>query len=124
MNIILLPKLFVIILDADLTLQLEKTAEMKHQLHILTSWLASEFEKSLETYKDMLPQKAKKPNLPFLLWMAPPTHCHFTQKENEVWILQQQCLKEIISTKPCMQVLHMVKFWDAEDRSSFIHDAQ
>ena len=62
-------------------------------------------------------------NLPYFIWMAPPTHCNFGHKNNDFRLFQTKCLTEIVSTKRNMLVLKLVKIWEHEDCGAFLHEA-
>ena len=119
-----LPNLIVVILDMDLGQKLIASADETLQLHTLASWLVNEFEKILTTYKDMLLQQAKHTDLPQILWITLPTHCHFTSVENWLRSIQSQCLDEIVHTKNGMCTLSMVKIWNHNDFNNFLKDSQ
>ena len=94
-----LPKLVVVVVDDDITKNL--TWEDWHlfdQLHTVTEWLVLELERALASYKDIIPSKAKKANLPQFLWIAPPTHKYFGKDSNQLRELQGDCLAEVIKT--------------------------
>ena len=118
-----LPKLIVTILDDDLIQGMNSKFDFDLQLHVLTTWLVTEFEKAIATYKDFLPQRAKRQNFPHFLWIAPPTHCNFGAESNNLRLAQTKCLAEIVSTKKNMTMLKMIKVWEHEDRNAFLKDS-
>ena len=121
-----LPKLIVIILDDDLAISMKENdpeLSLPEQLHIATSWLATEFEKSMDSYKDLLPQRSKKENFPHFLWICPPTNCNFGSDNNDLRNLQTNCIDEIIKTKKRMSSLRMIKVWEHDDRGAFLEEA-
>ena len=119
-----LPKVVVAILDNDLVHTLPDSNKLYETTHVLSNWLMSEFDKVLESYKDLLPNKAKCPLHPQFLWIAPPMHKYFNCFNNKQCLIQGQCLVEIAKTKNNMTVLQMVKFWDHNDHNSFLRDQQ
>ena len=80
-------------------------------------WLASEFDKIIEIYKDKLPKKSLRPEYPKFLWMAPPIHKHFHDNT--------QCNKMGNSIKSTLDILsnhwmlRLKKFWDYNDSHIF-----
>ena len=117
-----LPQLIVVILDDNLySQQGNKEIEIHDYIHVLTSWLVTEFEKVLLAYKDMLPIRAKREKLPHILWIEPSTHCNFDDMDYELRTHQALCLSEVISTKHDMSMLKIIKIWDHSDRNAFMH---
>ena len=121
-----LPKLIIVILDDDLIYGVSKKSDLDdhQQLHILTAWLMTEFEKAILAYKDMLPPRSKRSDYSHFLWIAPPTNCNFPLHNNDMRVYQGKCLSDIVKTKQNMSVLQMVKIWEHTDRNAFLQDAQ
>ena len=118
-----LPKWIVVILDDNLVCDLDRF-DAKDQYviaHHITDWIVHEFDHALQSYKDYLPCKVKRPKFPQFLCFLPPTHKNFGSINNNLRTLQQaHCLEEIIQTKDNMAVLK--KIWDHKDGNNFLRD--
>ena len=81
----MLPKLIVIVVDDDIINQVEDDQETSLVFHYerLMSGLCNLLNKSINCYKDMLPQKAKRESVPHFVWIAPPTHKYFSDDNNK-----------------------------------------
>ena len=117
-----LPKLVVTILDDDLARSVQGTDDMEQKLFDLTKWLINEMVKSINEYKDYLPPRAKKPDYPHFLFIAPPTHKYFGNHNNQLRDLQTSILEDITKTYTQTTTLHMIKHWDHDDGSNFLRN--
>ena len=117
-----LPKLIVTILDDDLVKNLKSKIDTYENLHEMTEWLLTEFEKELANYKDMILIKAQREHFPHFLWIASPQHKYFGGKNNELRAIQEKCLAEVVQTKKDMTLLKMIKFWDPSDSNLFLRN--
>ena len=77
-----LPKAIIVVLDDDITKTLSLDKEFSITVGRILSWLVKEFHKCIAIYKDWLPAKAKLPNYPHIIWMAPLNHYLFTHNDN------------------------------------------
>ena len=111
-------------LDDDLTNVIDRISDHDlTQLHQITNWLMTQFERNIAAVKEIRPIKAKRANQPHVIWMAPPTHCHFGEFNNAQREFQTEILQEIIRTKKYMTVLKLVKVWNHDDTSLFLCDS-
>ena len=88
----------------------------------MTSWLINEFEKLLQSCKDVLPYKAVKEGFLHVLWIEPPMHKNFGDINNNMRLCQRDCLHEIVQVKTNMSSLKMLKHWDHDDGGAFLKD--
>ena len=118
------PKLIVIVVDADITRYIHLRDDMDRTVAIgkITEWLLRECYRAVESFKDYLPKKAKRVNLPQFLWMLPPTHKYFTRSANEKRIIQGNFLTTVAKLYQNMAVLRMLKVWDHEDGAAVLYD--
>ena len=116
----MLPKFIVVILDDDLTVSLDHYQDPYYIIHQVTGWLMREFERSIEAYKDMIPQKVKRTKFPQFIWISPPSHKHFGRINNGLRNIQSICLEELVTTHNNMTSLKLIKFWDPEDGNLFL----
>ena len=73
-----LPKLIVVILDNDITHAANSNSgDWYIFFKIIFHFLMSEVTRVIEAYKELLPNKAKRINIPHVLWIAPPTLSSF-----------------------------------------------
>ena len=78
-----LPRMIVFILEADIINQIKLNDFGLSKLYtLLIQWLMAEIKRLLSTYKQYLPDKAKTPNQPHLLWIAPTQHKNYDSNSN------------------------------------------
>ena len=78
--------------------------------------------RSLDTFKDLLPQRAKRDHLPHILWIAPPTHKYFSEGNNEKRGRFTSALATVISLHQNMSMLKLVKHWNHDDGNLFLQE--
>ena len=77
-----LPKLIMIVPDDDFITYLNFDGEAASQLYgKLLDWLMMQHDRLIATQKEYLPQKAKMPNSPKIIWIEPPLHENFNNME-------------------------------------------
>ena len=120
-----LPKLVVFILDDDVitNVKLDDNLPLVPQYEYILCKLMTFINRSIEIYKDMLPQKAKRDVIPHLLWIAPPNHKYFSDDNNEKRGAFTTALSTSVSTIKNSSMLRMVKFWDMNNSNLFLEDA-
>ena len=76
---IIMPKLFVIVLDSDITKNFDTQGQANiHQIAtICTQYLIKSLHKITADFKKALPSTAVKYKYPTFLWMVPPNHMNF-----------------------------------------------
>ena len=119
-----LPRLIIMVLDDDVIrccnhLDSDFTIFFTRILDALTR----ELSKAIDICKDLLPEKAKRENVPHILWIAPPTHKNFNPINNEQRKKFSICLNGSISLYRNMTMLNMVKHWDHDDGNNFLREA-
>ena len=95
----------------------------QNKLELITDWLIREANRAVESYKEFLPKKAKRDTEPQLVWMTPPTHMYFGNKENFNRKLQADVIQQIAQTKKNNTSLKMLKEWHYDISQLFIKDA-
>ena len=118
-----LPKIIVLVPDDDLVRGIHCTDVMLIQISMITEWVVGEIVKAIEMYKEVLPLKCKRPNFPYVLWIAPPTHCYFGDSDNKRREVQTECLERIAKIHENFSVLKVIKYWDHNDSNAFIYDS-
>ena len=113
----LLPKLIVILMDADI-LSCTKDEQMTVYTSLI-NWLAVEFNKLVNIHKDRLPMRAVKGEYPHFVWIAPLRHVNV--KNNYYREKITSSIKTVTSTFNNHIMLQLKKIWDAEDRTLFKH---
>ena len=119
------PKVVVVVLDGDVLKGVHSNDDLTMTIHIgrITEWLVREFFRAIESFKDYLPEKSKRPGQPHILWISPPTHTYFTANNNVRRTIQANCLKTVIQLYQNMTVLEMLKFWDYQDGNAVLFDS-
>ena len=119
-----LPKLIVVIPDDDIINQVVDdpcNKLLKHYKKILLG-LCNLFAISIQVYKDMLPEKAKREHVPHVLWIGLPTHKYFSNDNNRRHDTFCQALEVAVTSQSHMSMLRMVKFWDRNDSNLFLKE--
>ena len=119
-----LPKLIAIIPDDDIINQVVDDEKVQLDLHYerLLSGLCNMLTKTVSCYKDMIPLKAKRENIPHFLWVAPPTHKYFSNDNNMRRDLFGKALNVACNAQKGMSLLRMIKFWDHDDANLFLSE--
>ena len=73
-------------------------------------------------YKDWLPAKCKRENIPQILWMAPPSHKFFLDNKNEKRAKFTNALSAIVALHVNTSMLRLMKFWDHNDSNLFLEE--
>ena len=119
-----LPKLVVVILDDDIIQNASASNGDNLSIHYrkILECLFRLVNRVFEVYKDLLPEKAKRDNVPHILWMAPPTHKFFTEDSNTKRNHFTVSLASVVSQFKNMSMLKMLKFWDHNDSNLFMEE--
>ena len=117
-----LPKVITVVLDDDMINHVVDDDKVDLEFHYerLLIGLCNLLNKTLDCYKDMLLLKAKRENVPHILWIAPPNHCYFSDDNNMRWELFGKALGAAVSSQKNMTVLRMIKFWDKDNTNLFL----
>ena len=78
--------------------------------------------RSLDSYKDVLPARSKRDNFPHILWVAPPTHKFFSEANNEKRVKFTTALSTVVSLQQNMSMLKLVKHWSHDDSNLFLQE--
>ena len=68
------PKLIVVILEDDVIKKVKLEGDVSYVYGRAIHWLLSEFRKLIEIMLEMLPQKSKRDEHPYVLWIMPTRH--------------------------------------------------
>ena len=119
------PKAIVFVLDGDIIRGVRETDELTITITIgkITEWLIREVFRVIESYKDYLPEKAKRDNQPHIIWILPPTHKYFTKNNNLKHSIQGNCISTVVKLYKNMTALRMLKIWDPEDGNAVMYDS-
>ena len=119
-----LPRLIVFILDDDIINSIPEDRNSNLDIHYerILCGLFNMISKVIDIYKEMLPNKAKRENVPHLLWIAPPTHKYFSESNNERRSRFTTALGVAVSLQRNMSMLRLVKFWDHDDANLFLKE--
>ena len=122
-----LPRLIVMVVDDDIITSLparqhqstDRTSLTNSYEHILSN-LCKMLEIAIDCYKDMLPPKAKRDKFPHILWIAPPTHKFFSERNNEKRVKFTTALSTVVAIQRNMSMLKLVKHWNHDDGNLFL----
>ena len=91
---VLFPKAIVIIMDSDIFKNIDATGlEMTSILTTCVNHLTTKINEEIIKHKKSLPQRAKKPHYPTVLWIIPPEHDNFNDncpREKLASLLQEE----------------------------------
>ena len=119
-----LPKVMVFVLDDDvLRGAKEKGCNYPEYYPILVKALFRNIERAVDSFKESLPIKSKRHNVPHLLWIVPPTHKYFHDTCNDDRSTFAAILQEEVQLHRNMSVLKMIKHWSHEEGNFFIQDS-
>ena len=116
----LLPKLVFVVADADITnYWLDKNVKSNKDLEIAVNksinWIMKQHGRSIETHKERMPEKAKKPQFPQIIWNEAPLHKNFC--DNEYREIFNRAVNNTAFYHDNTWSLNLKKGWDEEDSS-------
>ena len=122
-----LPKLIVVVLEDEIIKQMRFRQEqaavstnLKFKKPIM--WLMREFSKAIESFKDYLPEKAKREKHPHVTWIQPVTNVNLAN--SSVRDKFGSDLKTYATMFPNMSALRLVQIWDIYDKSLYLGPQQ
>ena len=111
---ILLPKYVIIIPDDDLVSYFGcEGAGFNKNMNRLLNHIMSEHNKLILAQKDYLPNKAKRPLYPHIVWLQSPYHRYF--RNNNLREEFNRCLIDVVRFHDNTITLPFKKIWDEED---------
>ena len=114
-----LPKMVVIIPDQDIIdMFLHKNDISSYTWGKIIYWLMSEYNKIIQSYKEFLPEKAKRKNHPQFVWIEPPQHRNF--RNNNLREKFSNCLRTMAKLCDNTSVLALKKIWDPVEPGYFV----
>ena len=123
---IVLPKLIVMVLDNDIVHNVDEVPRFVCKTEVLgkiMAYLFKELHKVIMTYKEALPNRARRYKYPQIIWIAPPENVNFTRDENRLRSKFTYCLNWLCAMYDEMHTLELKKIWDTEDGNLFVPDA-
>ena len=112
----LLPKAIIFIFDCDLIKSVKHdgagTAEIFGQ--VLKNLMLG-VHRTVQAYKDQLPNKSKRFDYPALLWVEAPLHVNFPSRWNMHRSIFNNCLASLVQGYPEMYILWLKKIWNYDD---------
>ena len=115
---VLLPKAIVLILDDDLIRFVEYEGnDVIVTYKKILSWLMKEVHRLILSYKDLMPNKARRYKYPAVLWIAPPMNINFFNNDlRKDFII---ALDDVVATYPEMWALQLKKVWEPDNRNYY-----
>ena len=120
---LMLPKLIVVVVDEDLVRAIRVSRITAADVSSIIEWLMKEFTRAIDEYKENLPAKCKRPNLPHVLWMCPPQHKYFGKSSNLRHEMVSNALENSVKHFEGMSSLRIIKSWNPEDSNLFVYDS-
>ena len=119
----LLPKYIVVVPDDNMIKFLNHyNSGMSRALGKLIDRVMSDHEKAVNTYKDMLPFKAKKSDFPVFVWILAPTHDNFANNFERHKF--NKCVENMAKFHERTFALHLKKVWDCTDTKLYIKESR
>ena len=87
-------------------------------------WIVREYYRCITSFKDKLPSKAIRSDVPQVLWIIPPLHTNFEEIDNDCRKIFGDRLQRITSTYQGMTSLKLVKGWEYDDTKSYIKESK
>ena len=118
---LILPKIIVIVPDNDLIRYFwyKDTKDVVCRYSRMLKWLMCQYNRSVSSQKEYLPEKSQKDDWPFFLWIIPPLHSRIRSKENELREQFVMALTNVASLHENTYVLELKKKWDPEDHNLY-----
>ena len=122
----ILPKMIIFVMDDDVINEVNRKLDpsdclTKDYVTILKG-LMKLISVSINCYKDGLPRKAFRESIPHVIWLAPPNHMYFSERNNECRAKYTMALSESITEYNNMSVLRLVKHWDKDNSNLFLEE--
>ena len=109
-----LPRIVVVVLDDNIVNFIEqKNDTSSYTIGKVIHSIMTEHNRLICSQKDYLPNKAKRLNLPQVLWIEAPLHQSFIN--NTLRQKFNTCLQDMARLIPNVSVLSLKKVWDASD---------
>ena len=119
----LLPKLVAIVPDDDIINFLNYSEEgISKSLGRVLDWIMREHNRITESYKEMLPLRAKRANYPQFIWIQAPTHDNFTN--NLMRLKFNNAISSSVQFNENTWSLQLKKVWDSHCHSLYNKEDQ
>ena len=117
-----LPKIIILVLDDDIIKCFDDGSNLTREYGRVISYIMTEFNRSVASYKENLPTKCTRYNYPHFLWIQPPLHQDF--KNNSERQKYNTCLNDLVKFHKNMSLLELKKIWSQNDPNLFLGDCQ
>ena len=108
--------MIIIVLDDDLiTYFNDDSPGISISLGRMANSIMAEFDKLINTQKEFLPKRSKRPNYPAFIWIQAPLHNNFYNNSERVKFNRE--LINVARFHENTYVLPMKKIWDQADTS-------
>ena len=120
-----LPKIIVFILEDNLLeshfLRLPNTdGRISETYNRFLKWFITNIERAIEAFKDLLPNKAVRKNIPRVLMLSPAVNSSF--KNNIKRKKFGKCLNNVTRMHHNMSCLQLRQGWDEQDRKLYLNE--
>ena len=122
-KLLLMPKLFVMVLDDDILKSLYDYVDdenLTQAIGCMLNFIMTEQECNIASYKEYLPAKCLCLDYPFILWIQAP--CHDGFKNNQLRVRFNRSLEEISKLHTNVYSLVLKKVWDPQDMNLYSTD--
>ena len=118
-----LPKIIVFLLEDNLLdshfLKMQNNDKRLTEAYTrFLKWFTTNVERAIEAFKDLLPNKSTRKNLPRVLMLSPATNSAF--KNNNKRKKFGKCLNNVTKMHHNMSCLQLRQGWDEQDRKLFL----
>ena len=112
---ILLPKIVVVILEDDLTENINR--HISYIYGVMVHWLSSELNKCVSNHKDHVPPRAKRADYPTFIWLAPTQNINYNNNEKRAKM--EKTLKTMLDVPKSHIMMRLIKVWEFSDQNAF-----
>ena len=118
----LFPKFILVILDDDLTKLVNLGFGFSDTMGRIIHKLIIEHERVIESHKENLPKRARKPTYPQIIWIQAPLHINFPNIAARV--KYNKALETIVKHHDNVHTLQLHKGWDNKEHSLYDYETR
>ena len=116
-----LPKIVVVVVEDDLINFFGNSPVGANKLFgTAIDWLMTELTKTVDSFKEFIPFKAKKDNYPHFLWIMPVINIGMEEEECKLRDKFNECLMTIAPSYKNTSALKLMQVWDTRNHNLFM----
>ena len=116
-----LPKLVVIVVEDDIINEYyDAKADFKAIYNCALSWIMREMDRTADSARDIMPNKAKNDKYPRFLWIVPTLHKNY--RNNHLRKIFNECLTTRAKLFKNVSACKLKQLWNYDDGSLYYYD--